>query len=155
MEQKNDENDGEIKRANIELSKQMEMEAKETVEKEINDISLSDVQILIKKMSGLFITDPFFPRSISKYIEFKMKNNIVYLFHKLKYICFKKELPVCFLLIDKESLQLIFYIELNQKIYKTIILNTSELMNFVFLKIFRLGEKNCQYLKDENLFLNY
>lgn len=155
MEQKNDESDGEIKKTNIELSKQMEMEAKETVEKEINDISLSDVQILIKKMNGLLVTDSFFPERISKYIEFKMKNNIVYLFHKLKYICFKKEIPVCFLLIGKESLQLIFSIELNQKISKTFILNTSELMNFVFLKIFRLGEKNSQYLKDENFFLNF
>ena len=122
-----------------------EIEAKESVEKEINDITLSDVQHIIK-----ILNNPSIPYFLHEKINYKY----IFLFHKLKYICFKKGIPTCFLLIDQKALVFIYSINIEEKYKNCTILNTNELMNFVFLKIFRLGEANALYLKDEILFLN-
>ena len=122
-----------------------EIEAKESVEKEINDITLSDVQHIIK-----ILNNPSIPYFLDEKINYKY----IFLFHKLKYICFKKGIPTCFLLIDQKALVFIYSINIEEKYKNCTILNTNELMNFVFLKIFRLGEANALYLKDEILFLN-
>ena len=154
MEQKKDIKDKDIKSSLIEAAKELEFEAKESVEKEINDISFEDVRIILKKLESLNISDVTFPKGIDKYKGEKRQFNIVFLFHKLKYICFKKGIPACFLLVDIKGLTIIHNIESNQLFGVGFpVLNTNELMNFVFLKIFRTGEQNNVYQKDENSYL--
>ena len=155
MEQKKDTKDKDFKSSLIEAAKELEIEAKESVEREINDISLEDVQNILQKLDDMNITDPTFPQGIDKYEGERRQFNIVFLFHKLKYICFKKGIPACFLLVDIKGLTIIHAIESNQ-LYGGVgfsVLNTNELMNFVFLKIFRTGEQNSVYQKDEYSFL--
>ena len=155
MKQKKDTKDKDFKSSLIEAAKELEIEAKESVEREINDISLEDVQNILQKLNSLNISDGTFPQGIDKYEGERRQFNIVFLFHKLKYICFKKGIPACFLLVDIKGLTIIHAIESDQ-LYGGVgfsVLNTNELMNFVFLKIFRTGEQNSVYQKDEYSFL--
>ena len=155
MEQNKNNENNENYLAIFEAAKQLEKEAKEVVEKEINNITMNDIQQILKKLTSLLTVDPTFPKGIHKYEGEKKQKNIVFLFHKLKYICFKKGIPVCFLLIDPEALHLIYWIEMKQRDENLQIINTNELMEFVFLKVFRTGESNSRYLKYENDFIKY
>ena len=138
-----------------EIAKQMEDEAKQIISKEIKNISIIDIKNILERLNYLINNDKNFPNDIDKYSENEKEDNIIFLFHKLKYICYNKGILACFLLIDKNSLNLIKDIELLQKTENIFLLNTNELMNFVFLKIFRIGEQNIRYLKDENYFINF
>ena len=119
-----------------EIAKQMEDEAKQIISKEIKNISIIDIKNILERINYLINNDKNFPKDINNYTENEKEDNIIFLFHKITYICYNKGILACFLLIDKNSLNLIKDIELLQKTENIFLLNTNELMNFVFLKIF-------------------
>lgn len=137
-------NNLEYNKFNIELLKKKEKEAKESVEKEIKDIKLSDIQELLSILNNrtlCFVDD--------EYINY----TYVFLYHKLKFLCFEKGVPVCFLINSDRSFNFVYNIDCDECFKKLKIVNIHELVNFIYQKLFRLGDSNIKYLKDENDFI--
>ena len=90
----------------------MEDEAKQIIEKEIKNISIIDIKNILERLNYLINNDKNFPKDINNYSENEKEDNIIFLFHKLKYICYNKGILACFLLIGKNSLNFVLVNEI-------------------------------------------